>query len=76
MQKLYKSYIFFDFECYADENGKHIPNLIKAQRVCLNCIDTNERCCNMNTFYDNDSFCKWLFKQDYYIAIAHNYIVM
>jgi hypothetical protein len=26
----------------------------------------------MHTFYDNEEFCKRLFKQDHFIAISHN----
>ena len=74
-EKKFNGYIFFDYETYLDESGKHIPNLIMAQTICSDCLDTNERCAEdklKHVFYSNDEFCSWLFKQKYYIAIAHN----
>lgn len=35
----YKTFIFFDYECYVDENQKHIPNLIMARKVHIDKSD-------------------------------------
>jgi len=69
------NYIFFDYECMPLDN-KHVPNLIVCEKVCINCIN-NLACnsfCKMHKFYDNDSFCDWLFslENSNCIAVAHN----
>ena len=38
MQK-FSGYIFFDYECMND-NGEHIPNLIVADKICVECLKT------------------------------------
>lgn len=48
-----------------------------AEKICKACIDgkiCSSSGCRMHTFYDNDSFNKWLFSKDNenYTAIAHN----
>ncbi len=35
-------YIFFDYECF-QINGKYEPNLIVAEKACINCIN-NDQC--------------------------------
>jgi len=70
----FKGYIFFDYEAYV-ENGVHVPNLVMAKKVCIECLNENSNCqeCEKKfVFYDNKSFCDWLFIQDNFIAIAHN----
>ena len=57
-------------------DNKHVPNLIVCEKVCINCIN-NLACisfCKMHKFYDNDSFCDWLFslENSNCIAVAHN----
>ena len=37
-QENINKFIFFDFEC-TQESGEHIPNLVVAQSVCVNCIN-------------------------------------
>ena len=68
-----KGFIFFDYECTV-ENGVHIPNLIKAKKIKLDLFDkTNyEVDPTAYTFEKNELFCKWLFDQKNYIAVAHN----
>jgi G:T-mismatch repair DNA endonuclease (very short patch repair protein) len=51
--------------------------LIIAEKICKNCIDGNQcftDSCKVYTFYDNDSFNKWLFTKEnaYFTALAHN----
>ena len=71
--KCKKGYIFFDYEAM-HVSEKHVPNLVIAKKICYECIEhkfcTNN--CNVFVFKENDSFCKWLFTQKYFIAIAHN----
>ena len=77
MQK-FSGYIFFDYECMND-NGEHIPNLIVADKICVECLKTwqvqNEHCankCGLKTFQNNDDFCLWLLAQEHFTCIAHN----
>ena len=73
-EKFY-GYIFFDYETYTDNNGIHVPNLIIAKRVCVNCLDLDklcQECDQIFKFFDNDSFCKWLISNNHYTALAHN----
>ena len=60
---------------------QHIPNLIVSKQYCKKCIDTwttgsrSLDCtadCGVKKFYNNNSFCEWLFEQIDYIAMAHN----
>ena len=71
-----KGYIYFDYEAYLDENKRHVPNLVMAMKVCLNCSNKNnlecDECKIQYKFIDNIAFCEWLFNQENYIAIAHN----
>jgi hypothetical protein len=66
-------YVFFDYESMQN-TGEHIPNLILAQKACINCMEKKqcEQNCKMYEFRDNDKFCAWLFQLKHYIAIAHN----
>ena len=71
----FESYIFYDYECL-QKNTINIPNLVVARKVCKNCLDKNEFCkekCEIKVFHDNDSFCDWIFQQEYSICIAHNF---
>jgi hypothetical protein len=73
----FKGYIFYDYECTV-ENGVHVLMLIMAQTVCVECLDKKleGRCDNdqeKHIFRDNKSFCRWLFKQEHFIGIAHNF---
>jgi hypothetical protein len=72
--KKFSGYIFFDYEAKI-ESGLHSPNLIVVKKICIKCLDSNERClneCQDIKFYDNSSFCAWLFTQTHCIALAHN----
>ena len=74
-QKTLSSYIFFDYECYVGDRNEHVPNLVYAELICNSCIDfPNPSCavCKKVHFFDNESFCEWLFQQKDSIAIAHN----
>ena len=66
-------FIFFDYECTV-ENDVHIPNLIKAKKIKLNLLDPTkyEEDPTKYTFEKNEVFCKWLFEQKKYVAVAHN----
>lgn len=70
-------FIFYDYEAYADNEGRHIANLIKASRICNDCLSENmcsSKCQkNLYTFYNNTDFCDWLFcnENNNYTAIAH-----
>jgi hypothetical protein len=71
----FKGYIFFDYECYRGLDGIHVPNLVIATKYCKECLKNDEKCLDCNDhliFYENNLFCKWLFKQEHYIALAHN----
>jgi hypothetical protein len=73
----FNGYIFYDYEC-TQLNGIHVPNLVIARKVCVSCIERETYCetdCQLKIFYDNDSFCEWLFQQENTIAIAHNFKV-
>lgn len=72
-------FIFYDYEAYADTNGRHIANLIKASRICYDCLSIPRKSCSSKcqnelfTFYNNNDFCDWLFghENNNYTAIAH-----
>ena len=67
-------YIFFDYEA-TQEKGLHEPNLVCVKKICSKCLDNkNNNCtiCCCLTFTNNNNFCYWLFKQKYFIALAHN----
>ena len=68
-------YIFFDYEAY-QVDGVHVANLVIAEKVCNDCINNLEcqRHCGVHIFYDNCSFCDWVFdKQNQnFTAVAHN----
>lgn len=75
-----KGYIFFDYEA-TQENQEHKANLVCAIQLCMQCVSKqihdfqHLQCpkeCGQRTFFDNVSFCSWLFKQPNYTAIAHN----
>jgi len=73
--KGYYGLIWFDYEAYQFE-GKHTANLIVADKLCKSCL-SNTTCtsnCGLYTFYNNTSFCEWLFSEKHknYTAIAHN----
>jgi hypothetical protein len=67
--------IFFDYETY-QKNGVHVACLVIAEKVCLNCMDSKQctEKCGVFRFYDNNSFCQWLFDASNYAytALAHN----
>ena len=70
----FKGYIFFDFEAYRGESN-HVVNLAMAQRVCLSCSKSSNRCAACNHIYKFDSiekFCEWSLEQNNTIQIAHN----
>ena len=60
----------------------HIPNLVIAKKIkCSKCVEVwksynkSVKCtsdCGIFNFGDKNSFCEWLFKQEEYIALAHN----
>ena len=57
-------FIFYDYENMLI-NGKHVANLIIAEKVCNSCLE-GQICnsqCSMQNFQDNKSFCDWLFSQ-------------
>lgn len=73
-EKKFKGFIVFDYEAFV-ELGHHKANLIIAEKICQNCVDSDERCseeCETKTFTTNISFCRWLFDQKNCIGIAHN----
>ena len=70
----FEGFIFFDYEAY-QENSFHVPNIVIAHKVCVNCLDKKEMCkevCEKICVDNNDTFCEWLFNQKHFIAIAHN----
>ena len=70
----FKGYIFFDFEAYKGKSN-HVVNLAMAQRVCRNCLESDNRCAVCQHVYKFDSiekFCKWSLKQRNTIQITHN----
>ena len=52
--------IYFDYEAYLDKDNKHVPNLVMALKVCLNCTNNKkiecEECKFQYKFYDNTTF--------------------
>jgi hypothetical protein len=60
------------------KESNHMPNLIIASRLCVDCIDNNNICekvlCKTFVFNNNKEFGDWLFntKNKVFIAIAHN----
>jgi hypothetical protein len=65
--------ITFDYECYQDK--VHIPNLVIAEKMCLDCIENgDDRCdtCGIFKFDSNKEFGDWLFSNPHFVAIAHN----
>jgi hypothetical protein len=80
----FKGYIFFDYECM-NVDGKHIPILVIAEKICLVCLrewktlvngNRSLKCktsdCGRSYYYDNNSFCRWLLQQRHFICLAHN----
>ena len=74
IQSNFKSIIFFDYECYVDEENKHIPMFAYAIKVCFDCMYKNSSCikCQEKAFRSSDDFCEWIFQQENSIAVAHN----
>ena len=67
----FAGYIFFDYEASQDEKF-HLPNLAIAHKY-----DSSFNLIEKKYFYENganinNNFCKWLFNQKNFIAIAHN----
>ena len=62
--------IYADFECYIDENGKHIPNLAVAMYNNSNKFMIFEN----NGHSIQDKFCSWLFSLEHKksTVIFHN----
>lgn len=69
---MFDGIITFDYECYQDQ--VHIPNLVIAEKMCSECLETDDRCasCGIFKFDNNDDFGDWLFSLEKYVAIAHN----
>ena len=65
-------YIFFDYEAYTN-GSHHVPNLIVAIKISILDIDKIENFMSRHKFFDNKTFCDWLFAQKYYTAMAHNF---
>ncbi len=60
-------------------DGDHVPNLVVVDKVWRNWLvdwkTINNQCtndCGPKVFNNNDDFCLWLLKQDFYIGIALN----
>ena len=74
--KAKKNLCFFDYESF-QVNGKHIANLVVAELVCIKCLDNNNitKClfCESKCFWDNNSFCDWVFSLKDTICLAHNF---
>lgn len=65
----------FDYEAFENAEKRHEANLVFAEKVCADCLDSDNRChenCCIVQFPDNNSFCYWLFQQEHCIALAHN----
>ena len=72
VDKRFNGYIFFDYEASQD-TGVHLPNLVIAHKY-NNMFGLVEKKFFYNHGEDvNLIFCKWLFEQKNYIAIAHNF---
>ena len=76
-KKKFKGYVFFDFECFVNDEGNHQVNLAIAQKVCLNCRDSLKRCMKCSekfVCYNIQDFVKFMLKEEnnHYIFIAHN----
>jgi hypothetical protein len=56
----HKRIIFYDYECYTNTEGKHIPNLIVVQKM----MSSEPTDYIQFVFYNNDDFCKWLFTNE------------
>ncbi len=58
-KRKFNGYIYFDFECMATANG-HVPNLVIADKVCIECVDiwpSKKQCsngCGIYSFKNND----------------------
>jgi hypothetical protein len=73
----FKGFVFFDFEAYEDEDGYHTVNLAMSQRVCVECLDADERCeeCTPKIIHYNiNEWVRWMLKDinKHYTFIAHN----
>ena len=78
--KAKKNFCFFDYETMY-VNNKHVPNLVCAKYMCIQCIDnfsssneSEKECieCETKFFYNNDQFGEWIFQKKDTICIAHN----
>lgn len=73
--KPFEGFIFFDFEAFVNENGDHEVNLAMAQKICVKCLASNEKCsdCEIkHVFYNIQDYCNWALRQRNTIQIAHN----
>jgi hypothetical protein len=79
----FNGYVIFDYETMIDSEQRHIPCLIVAQKICARCLDENNNdddnnkftfceVCEEKVFFNNETFCEYLFKLEYFIVIAHN----
>jgi hypothetical protein len=73
----FNGYIMFDFECMEGEDKHHVVNLALAQKICLDCLDTDseDRCTEckiIHRFETIEEFCLWSLKHPNTIQIAHN----
>ena len=72
----FEGYIFFDYETYRRESdGVHVPNLVIAKQICVDCLNSTYKCAECSItykFYNNIDFCVWLFKKKHFTALAHN----
>ena len=68
-EEKFAGYIFFDYESMCVD----ISNLIVCDKICCQCLNDGEcENCGIHYFYNNNSFCEWLLKQNNYTCLAHN----
>jgi hypothetical protein len=74
----FNGFAFWDFESFVDEKTQcHVVNLAKLQRACVNCCDCEsrcEKCKEMKTFYNIESFVDYMLSDECenFTFIAHN----
>ena len=79
----FEGYIFFDFECYQNDNesdekyGEHVVNLAMACKICSKCLDLQPKdrcseCLKKYKFFNIDDYCTWALSQQNTIQLAHN----
>ena len=77
-EKKFGGFIWFDIECFVNEENYHEANLIMAKRKCANCLADRFSVCDLcgekYAFRNIQAFVEWCMieKNKYFTFISHN----